>query len=116
MSNAEFNLAMHEGVKIVTEFVSSSYKASLQIDWTPAMFQEHVIIASSSSSKLKDEDDEFFKQEPLEDNRAFMILIWEGIKHTYRKIEGKKKKKEASQFMRTRSEGGSSRGKRGRHT
>ena len=29
MSNAEFNLAMHERVKIMTEFVSSFYQVSL---------------------------------------------------------------------------------------
>ena len=116
MSDVEFNLAMHERVKIMIESISSSYQASLQIDWTPAILQEHVVIAFSSSSESKDEDDEFFEQEPLEENKAFMALIWKGIKRTYRKIKGKKKKKKASQFMRTRSEGGSSRGKRGRHT
>ena len=54
MSDVEFNLAMHERVKIMTEFISSSYQASLQIDWTPSMLQKHVIIAFSSSSELKD--------------------------------------------------------------
>ena len=32
MSDTQFNLAMHERVKIVTESVSSSYHTSLQID------------------------------------------------------------------------------------
>ena len=83
MSDVEFNLAMHEKVKIVTVSVSSSYQAFLQIDWTPAILQEHIVIASSSSSESKDENDEFFEQEPPEDNKAFMTLIWEGIKRTY---------------------------------
>ena len=95
---------MHERVKIVTESVSSSYQASLQIDWIPAMLEEHVVIASSSSSESKDEDDEFFEQEPPEDNKAFMALIWEGIKCTYKKIKGKKKKKEEPQIRRSCSE------------
>ena len=79
------------------------------------MLQEHVVIASSSSSELKDEDDEIFEQEPPEDNRAFMALIWEGIKRTYREIKGKKNKKKEPQIRRTISEGGSSRRKKGRH-
>ena len=73
MSNAEFNLAMHERVKIVTESVSS-YQASLQIDWTLAMLKEQVVISSSSSSDSKDEDNEFFEQEPPEDNRGMTLI------------------------------------------
>ena len=41
----------------------------------------------------KNEDDEFFEQEPLKDNRALMTLIWEGIKCTYKKIKVKNKKR-----------------------
>ena len=80
------------------------------------MLQEYVVIASLSSSKSKDEDDEFSEQEPPEDNRAFMTLIWEWIKRTYRKVKGKKKKKEGPQFMVTCLEGGNNKGKRRRHT
>ena len=47
------------------------------------MLQEHVPVASSSSNESKEEDDEFFNQQALGDNRAFMHLIWKGIKkHT----------------------------------
>ena len=65
---------------------------------------------------MKEEDDEFFNQQPSEDNRAFMHLIWEGIKRTYKLIKGQKKKKiEETHFRKTHSEGGSSSmGKRGR--
>ena len=79
------------------------------------MLLEHVVIASSLSSKSKDEDDEFFEQEPPEDNRAFMKLIWEGIKKTYKMIKGENKKKDEPSIT-THFEGGSSREKRGRHT
>jgi len=81
------------------------------------MLQEHVLVASSSSSnESKEEDDEFFNQQPPEDNRAFMHLLWEGIKRTYKLIKGQKKKKtKETHFRRTHSKGGSSSmGKRGR--
>ena len=89
MLEDDFNVAMYDIVRIVHESVSSSYQTSLQIDWIPAMLQEHVVIASSSPSESKDEDDEYFNQEPLEDNREFMILIWEGIKKIYKLVKGK---------------------------
>ena len=77
----------------------------MQIDWVPSMLQEHVPVASSSN-ELKEEDDEFFNQQPSEDNRAFMHLIWEGIKRTYKLIKGQKNKKiEETYFRRTHSEG-----------
>ena len=54
----------------------------MQIYWVPSMLKEHVPVASSSNES-KEEDDEFFNQQPPKDNRAFMYLIWEGIKkHT----------------------------------
>ena len=56
------------------------------------MLQEHVLVASSSSNESKEDDDEFFNQQPP-DNRAFMHLIWEEIKRTYKLIKGQKKKK-----------------------
>ena len=80
MSDVKFNSAMHERLKIVTESISSSYQAFLQIDWTLAILQDHVVIASLSFSESKDKDDEFFEQEPPEDNSTFMTLIWEGTK------------------------------------
>ena len=70
---------MHERVKILTESVSSSYQASLQIYWTPAMLQEYIIITSLSSNESKDED-EFFEQDHRRIIGAFMILIWKEIK------------------------------------
>ena len=97
----EFNLVMHEKVKNVTETISSSYQVSIQIYWTSAMSQEHIVIASSLSSESKDEDEEFFEQEPPEENRAFMKLIWEGIKKTYKMIKEKKKKKDEPRIWRT---------------
>ena len=46
-----------------------------------------------------------------------MKLIWVVIKKTYKMIKGKKKKNTNEPYIRrTRSEGGSSRGKRGRQT
>ena len=87
----------------------------MQIDWVPSILQEYVPVASSSNES-KEEDDEFFNQQPPEGNHAFMHLIWEGIKRTYKLIKEKKKKIEESHFRRTRSEGGSNRiRKRRRH-
>ena len=40
----EFNDAMRNRVKIVHETISSSYQASLQIDWTPDVLQEHTVL------------------------------------------------------------------------
>ena len=57
------------------------------------MLQGHVVIASSSSSESKDEDDEFSEQEPPEDNKVFMILIWEGIKAHIEKLRGWRKRR-----------------------
>ena len=54
MLDGEFNLARHEKIKIMTETISSSYQASLQIDWILIMLQEHVVIVSSSFSESKD--------------------------------------------------------------
>ena len=117
MLEDEFNYVIKDKISIQAETISSSYNASVQIDLVPSMLQEHVPVASSSSSnEFKEEDDEFFNQQPPEDNRAFMHLIWEGIKRTYKLIKGQKKKIEEARFRRTRSEGGSSSmGKKGRH-
>jgi len=100
MLDDEFNDAMQDKVKIIHETVASSYQALLQIDWTPDMLQEHVTIASSSSSELKDEDDEFFDQEPPKDNQAFMKLIWKGIKKHIKMKKGKKKNNDEPHIKR----------------
>ena len=112
----EFNQAIKDKISIQAETISSSYNASVQINWVAFMLQEYVPVASSSSNESKEEEDAFFNQQPPENNRAFMHLIWEGIKRTYKLIKGQKKKKtEESRFRRTHSEGGSSSmGKRGK--
>ena len=65
----DFNVVMHDRVRIVHESVSSSYQTSLQIDWISALLQEYVAVVTSSSSESKDKEYEFFNQEPLEDNK-----------------------------------------------
>ena len=76
MPEDEFNHAFKDKISIQTETISSSYNASVQINWVLSMLQEYVPVASSSSNKSKEKDDEFFNQQPPEDNRAFMHLIW----------------------------------------
>ena len=75
MLEDEFNHSIKDKISIQAETISSSYTASVQIDWVPSMLQEHVPVASSSSNESKEEDDELFNQQPPEDNRAFMHLI-----------------------------------------
>ena len=79
MLEDEFNHAIKDKTSIQAKTNSSSYNASVQIDWVPSMLQEHIHFASSSSNESKDEDNEFFNQPPPEDNHAFMHLIWEGL-------------------------------------
>ena len=93
MLEDEFNYVIKDKISIPAETISSSYNVSVQIDWVPSMLQEHVLVTSSSSNESKEEDDEFFNQQPPENNHAFMHLIWEGIKRTYKLMNGQKKKK-----------------------
>ena len=74
MLEDEFNHAIKDKISIQTETISSSYNASEKINWVPSMLQEHVLVASSYDES-KEENDEFFNQQPLENNRAFMHLI-----------------------------------------
>ena len=68
MLEDEFNHAIKEKISIQAETISSSYNASVQIDWVPSMLQEYVPVASLSSNESKEEDNEFFNQQPPEDN------------------------------------------------
>jgi len=66
-----YNDIYHDRVKIAVENRTSPYYASLQIDWTleTAHADIHNVILESSE---EDEDEKFFEQEPLQDNREFM--------------------------------------------
>ena len=63
MLEDEFNYVLKDKISIQTETISSSYNASVQIDWVPFMLQEHVPVASSSNES-KEKDDKFFNQQP----------------------------------------------------
>ena len=50
MLEDEFNHDRKDKISIQAETISSSYNASVQIDWVPFILQEHVPVASSSSN------------------------------------------------------------------
>ena len=58
----KMNLIIKDKISIQAKTISSSYKASVQINWVPSMLQEHVPDASSSSNESAEEDDKFFNQ------------------------------------------------------
>ena len=89
----DFNNAISEKVMITHEPISPSYRASLQIDWVPEVSKPEVNVVSSSFNESKDDDVEFFNQESLGKNRAFMNIIWQGMKKTYKLIKNLKEKR-----------------------
>jgi len=67
---------------IASESKTTPYFVSQQIDWTEEMVHEDIHIVPSESSEEDEDDDQFFEQEPSQDNREFMVNIWEGLKKT----------------------------------
>ena len=103
----DFNNAMHKKIII-------AHCAHLQIDWVPEGSQPEADVVSSSSNESQDEDEKFFNQEPPENNKTFMNMIWQGMKKTYKLIKGLKKNDTAEpHIIRSCSESGG--GKRERH-
>jgi len=80
MQRDGFNNATHEKIMITHATVSLSYRASLKIDWVSEGSQPEVDLVSSLSNESQDEDEEFFDGEAPEDNRAFINMVWQGMK------------------------------------
>ena len=60
---------------------------------TEEMAYVDIQVVPSESSEEGDDDDQFFKQEPPQDYREFMSMIWKGIKKICKLVKDLHKKK-----------------------